>query len=69
MHTLLYYLVVLLLGAVLVMCLRTGYVGWEWWDRRGTYRDQYPGAYWAMIILQVVLFVYFVMHGKQMPLY
>jgi len=68
MHTLLYYLIVLLLGAILVFSLRTGYAGWEWWDKRPTYRDQYPAAYWATMILKFVLFIYFVMHGKQMPL-
>jgi hypothetical protein len=67
MHTLLYYLIVLVLGAVLVVQLRSGRAGWEWWDKRTTYRDQYPGGYWAMMIIQLVLFIYFVLHGKQMP--
>jgi hypothetical protein len=67
MHTLVYYLIVLLLGAVIVMQLRSGFAGWEWWDMRPTYRDKYPGGYWAMMIIQFVLFIYFILHGKQMP--
>jgi hypothetical protein len=67
MHTLVYYLVVLLLGGVLVVQLRSGYAGWEWWDKRATYRDKYPGGYWAMMIINFIVFIYFVLHGKQMP--
>lgn len=68
MHTLIYYLTVLLLGGVFVWCLRSGYGGWEWWDRRQLYRDQYPFAYWVEMTIYFVVFIYFIVNGKHMRL-
>ena len=68
MHTVIYFATVLLLGAVFMWCLRSGHVGWVWWDRRQIYRDPYPFAYWLSMIVYFAVFIYFVINGRHMPL-
>lgn len=68
MHDVIYYLTVLLLGGVFVWCLRSGFAGWVWWARRYIHRDRDPFAYWVLMSIHFVVLMYFVVHGKHMPL-
>jgi hypothetical protein len=68
MRDLLYYLMVLVLGGLFVWRLRSGSAGWVWWGRRHIYRDRDPFAYWVLMSIQFVVFIYFVVKGKHMPM-
>jgi hypothetical protein len=68
MRDLIYFVVVLLLGGTFVWSLRSGFAGWVWWERRLIYRDRDPFAYWVLTTIHFVVFIYFVIKGRHMPL-
>jgi 4-amino-4-deoxy-L-arabinose transferase-like glycosyltransferase len=68
MRDVLYYLTVLLLGVGIAWCLRSGSAGFVWWERRWIHRDREPVAYWVLMAISFVVFIYFVINGKHMPL-
>ena len=38
------------------------------WERRYMHRDREPFAYWVLMTIGFVVFVYFVINGRHMPL-
>jgi hypothetical protein len=68
MRDVLYYLTVLLLTGGLVLGLRSASAGFVWRERRYMHRDREPFAYWVLMTIGFVAFVYFVINGRHMPL-